>query len=125
LLSNFTLRERYSSDENEISSPREPPEEGPAEAGEEDPEKSEQEEEEEEDLISEQSDSDDPIAARISERSQRLQERSTHVEDAIKAIANLHMAYRHGHADGLSVRDLELKRGQLRMEVCEFLNIFE
>lgn len=60
---------------------------------------------------------DDPIAVRIAERSQRLQERSSHVEDAIKAIANLHMAYRHGHADGFSVRDLELKRGQLRMEV--------
>lgn len=75
--------------------------------------------EEHDETSSEQSDNgeDDPIAARISERSQRLQERSAHVEDAIKAIANLHMAYRHGHADGLSVRDLELKRGQLRMEV--------
>lgn len=59
----------------------------------------------------------DPRLLRISERSQRLQERSAHVEDAIKAIANLHMAYRHGQVDGLSVRDLELKRGQLRMEV--------
>lgn len=80
----------------------------------------EEEGEEDDDVdvdASEGSDGDDLIAARFSDRSQRLQERSSQVEDAIKAVANLHMAYRHGHADGLSVRDLELKRGQLRIEV--------
>lgn len=80
----------------------------------------EEEGEEDDDVdvdASEGSDGDDLISARFSDRSQRLQERSSQVEDAIKAVANLHMAYRHGHADGLSVRDLELKRGQLRIEV--------
>jgi TATA-binding protein-associated factor Taf7 len=118
----FLVREHDSDEdlenppEDQLASVEEKVEEDPAADADEDEE--EEEEEDDDADASQGSDGEDLIAARFSDRSQRLQERSSQVEDAIKAIANLHMAYRHGQEDGLSVRDLELKRGQLRMEVC-------
>lgn len=74
-------------------------------------------EEDEDDVEEEEEEEEDPRLLRIKERSERLQDRASSVEDAIKMISNLHMAFKHGESEGLSVKDLELKRGQLRIEV--------
>jgi hypothetical protein len=87
-------------------------------ASQESEEEEEQEEEEEEDGGME-----DPCLLRIQERSERLQDRANNVEDAIKMISNLHMAFKHGESEGFSVTDLEQKRGQLRIEVNTCLKL--
>lgn len=76
----------------------------------------EEDEEDEEEKEEEEEEEGDPRILRIKERSERLQDRASNVDDAIKMVSNLHMAYKHGESEGLSVKDLETKRGQLRLE---------